>query len=243
MNTTDQPDIATPQPPTISDPLAKPTPFQVLEPVTLRPQPQPDEDFAIRTTPVAIEVVETKLPAPSAKVPEDPWSLEDDIVMTTQAPKEQMTLEPIDPGAEEYTQEPREEPPWFPILYICIDATYYDETGDVRVLTVTGNMISVDKYKPRVFTQTWLTNFKGYMKNVSSNALLTTTDTCDTLRVSDTMDGAGLWDFRSAGREREYHIVAQCGRRLHVKNTASVEVTMDPIGTTWFIVPVARIQF
>jgi hypothetical protein len=228
MNTTDQPDITTPLPP---------------EPTALLPQPQPDDEPEVQTTPVAIEIVETKLPSPSAQVPEDTWSLERDIVMTTQPPHEQMTLEPIDPDAEEYTQEPLEEPPWFPKLYICIDAMHYDETGDIRVLTVTGNTLSVNEYRPRDFTQTWLTNFKGYMKNASTNTLLSTTDACDSLHVSDTVDGAGLWDFRSAGREREYHIVAQCGRKIHVKNTMSGEVTMDPVGTTWFIVPVARIQF
>jgi len=242
MNITDQPDITTPRPVSISGTVASPTPYPTPEPTTLRPIPQSDTEPPItQTTPVAIEILETKPPLPSAKVPEEHWSLEQDIVMTTQPPQEPVTLEPIDPEAGEYTREPLTEPPWFPKLYVCIDAKHYDATGDIRVLSAIGNTLSVDTYRPRDFGQLWFTNFKGYVKNASTNGLLSSTNECDGLRLSDTVDGAGLWDFRNTGREREYDIVAQCGRKLHVP-LQSVDVTLDPVGTSWFMIPVARVQ-
>ena len=158
---------------------------------------------------------------------------------------EPTTLEPIDEMSSNddfpYTQEPLDEPPWFPKLYVMIDAKQYTATGELRVLSALGNTLSTETYRNRDFGQLWFTNFKGYVKNASTIGLLTSEGDCQRPGLTDTIGNAVLWNFKKANTDREYDVVAQCGRKLHAATNGTV--TLDPIGSSWYIIPVAKVDF
>jgi hypothetical protein len=234
------PSITTPQPPE-------------QEPVSLAPTPAPE--ITESTPVVAIEVTEDPLPTPSTSIPKEQWTIDttsnplDNLVLTTQPAEEPSTLEPIentkahrDLGPEPYTQEPLTEPPWFPKMYMIIDSTHYINTGNLRVLSAVGNALSVEDYRPRDMGQAWFTNFKGYVKSASTNGLLTSQGECVSPGLTDSIGNAVMWNFKKTEHEREYEIVAQCGRKLHVPS-GTFTVGLDPIGSPWYIIPVARVEF
>lgn len=244
-------EMTTPQPPPTLEkrtiPLQGPQEPMSIAPVIQQP---PGDGASV----IGIEVTEEPLPVPSSQIPSEKWTIDttpnqfDNLVLTMGPSTEPSTLEPIedqtsrDFGPHPYTQKTLSEPPWFPKLYMIIDSDYYTKTGSIRVLTAVGNALSVDEYRPRDMGQVWFTNFKGYVKNASTNGLLTSGGECVAPGLTDSISNAVMWNFKPLSREREYDIVAQCGHKLHVPSE-TFAVTLDPIGSPWFIVPVARVEF
>lgn len=229
-------EVTTPKVPSVSGILAPPVYADTEPPVTTSP-------------PVAVVVTESPTPQPQTSMPKESWTVDtsanptETIELTTQPPTEPSTLEPMQKSMEDspYTQEPLNEPPWFPKLYVMIDSKQYTATGELRVLSALGNTLSTETYRNRDFGQLWFTNFKGYIKNASTNGLLTSEGDCQKPGLTDTLGNAVLWDFKKVDTEREYDIVAQCGRKLHALPNGTV--TLDPIGSSWYIVPVAKVNF
>lgn len=229
------------------------TPLPTVVPAvmdTLAPtQPPPPEV----TTPKPDVLIATLTPteAPSTDVPKDSFDVTppnaqtlglENLVLTTTPAPEPTTVAPI--GGREYEYTPPQEHPWFPKLYMIIDAPTYRSTGKLRCLSVLGNVISVEPYRERDLGQCWFTNFKGYVKNASAQTLLTAKGDCAELGLTETYASSPTkWDFQKVHDEdREYHVVAQCGRRL-MTSEFQMTATLDPIGSSWFVVPVASVRF
>ena len=221
-------ELTTPKIPTVSGSLAPPV---YTDPPT--------------TTAAPAAMVTTIPPTPQAgtTVPAKTWTVDtsSDPVETTKAPELDPVVESSKTMEEsEFTREPLEEP-WFPKLYVIIDSNHYIQTGELRVLSALGNTLSTETYRQRDFGQLWFTNFKGFIKNASTNTMLTSEGDCQNPGLTDGMATTIRWNFKKTKREREYDIVAQCGSKLHA--AANNGVTLDPIGSPWHVLPVARVNF
>lgn len=127
-------------------------------------------------------------------------------------------------------------------IYVILDADAWNQTGELRALTMNDGIVKSEPFVFRNLRQTWIVSSKGRLRSLyGSGDFVATADGC--LVPKTESDTSSTWTFKRFDDHRLHFSLFSnaCGRRMEpsVSDTVVLTTSSDSSGG-WFVVNIGK---